>query len=71
MSTLADSEDHDKKQHNAAFYQDLLRLFGSSFGIKVHDYSEISNCDPIKYTTDNPFLIVSLSVGNNPQNTKC
>ena len=54
MGTLANSEDPDEMQHNAAFHQGLhclLRLIQSS-GAEVHDQLENIICDPFKYIMD-------------------
>ena len=51
--TLANSEDPDEMQHNAAFHQGLhclLRLRQLS-GTEVHHNS---TCDPLKYTMGSP-----------------
>ena len=48
MGTLANIEDPDEMQHNAAFHQDLhcfLRLSQSS-GTEIHHNLEKSTCDP-------------------------
>ena len=52
MGTLANSEDPDEMQHNAAFHQGLhclLRLKQPS-GTKIHHNLEQSTCDPSQYT---------------------
>ena len=54
MGTLANSENQDEMQHNAAFHQGLhclLRLIQSS-GAEVHDQLENTICDPFKYIMD-------------------
>ena len=59
MGTLANSEDSDEMQHNAAFHQDLhclLRLKQPSRTEK-QDNLETSTCGPLKYKMDNPILI--------------
>ena len=61
MGTLANSEDPDEMQHNAAFHQGLyclLRLKQSS-GTEIH-HLEKSTCDPLKYTIGSPILSVSI-----------
>ena len=63
--TLADSEDPDEMQHNAAFHRGLrclLRLKQPS-GTEIHNNSELSSCDPLKYTMGSPILIVSIWMG--------
>ena len=62
MGTLANSEDPDKMQHNAAFHQGLhclLRLKQPS-GIEIHQYLVNSTCDPLKHTMGSPIHVVSL-----------
>ena len=66
MDTLANSEDQDEMQHNAAFHQGLhclLRLKQPS-GTEIHHDLETSTCDPLKYTMGCPLLyIVSICMG--------
>ena len=65
MGTLANSDDPDEMQHNAAFHQSLhylLRLKQSS-GTEIHHNLENFTCDPLKYTMDSPILIVSICMG--------
>ena len=65
MCTLANREDPDEMQHNAAFHQGLhclLRLKQPS-GTKIHHNLETSNCDPLKCTMGSPKLIVSICMG--------
>ena len=60
MSTLANSEDPEELQYNAAFHQGLhclLRLKQPS-GKEIHHNLENSTCDPLKYTMGSPILIV-------------
>ena len=60
MGTLANSEDPDEMQHNAAFHQGLhylLRLKQPS-RTEIHHNSETSTCDPLKYKMGNPIIIV-------------
>ena len=54
MGTLANSEDPDEMQHNAAFHQGLH--WKPSSGTKIHYNLENSTWDPLKYTMDNPKL---------------
>ena len=64
MGTLANGEDPDEMQHNAAFHQGLhclLRLKQPS-GTELHHNFENSTCEPLKYTMDSPILIVSICV---------
>ena len=56
MSTLANSEDPDEMQHNAAFHQAVHCL------LRYHNF-ENSTCDPLKYIMGSPILIVSLCMG--------
>ena len=62
MGTLANSEDPDEMQHDAAFHQGLhylLRLKQSPSGIEIHhNFFENSTCDPLNCKMDNPMLIV-------------
>ena len=65
MGTLANSEDPNEMQHNAAFHQDLhclIRLKQPS-GAEISDNLENCNCDPLKYIMDSPILIVSICMG--------
>ena len=59
---LANNEDPDEMQHNAAFHQGphcLLRLKKLS-GTEINHNLENPTCDPLKYTMGTPILIVSL-----------
>ena len=65
MGTLANSEDPDEMQHNAAFHQCLhclLRLKYHS-GTEIHHNLSNSTFDPLKYTMGSPVLIVSICMG--------
>ena len=65
MGTMANSEDPDEMQHNAAFHQDqhcLLRLKQPS-ETEIHDNFENSIGDPLKCKMDNPTLMVSICMG--------
>ena len=65
MGTLANSDDPDEMQHNAAFHQDLhclLRLKQSS-GTEIHYNLDISTHDPLNYTMDSPLHFVSIRRG--------
>ena len=56
MGTLANSEEPDEMQHNAAFHLGLicwLRLKQSS-GKEIHHNLENSTEDPLKYTIGSP-----------------
>ena len=62
MGTLANTEDLDEMQHNAAFHQGLhclLRLKPTSRAV-IHHNLENSTCDPLKYKMCSPILIVSI-----------
>ena len=62
MGTLANSEDPDEMQPNAAFHQGLhclLRLKYHS-GTEIHHNLENST---LKYTMGSPVLIVSICMG--------
>ena len=61
MNTLANSEDPDEMQHNAAFHQGLHCLL--RLGTEIHHNIENSTCDPLKYKMGSSILIVSLSMG--------
>ena len=70
MGTLANSEDPDKMQHNAAFHQVLhffLRLKQIS-RTEIHHNLENSTCDPLKCKMDNPIHV--LIVWDNPSEYK-
>ena len=60
--SLANSEDPDEMQHNAAFHQGLHCLLGlkQSSWTEIHHNLENSTCDPLKYTMGCPILIVSI-----------
>ena len=65
MSTLANREDPDEMQHNAAFHLCLhckLRLKKPS-ETELHYNLENSTCDPLKYTIGSPILIVTICMG--------
>ena len=62
---LANSEDPDEMQHNAAFHQGLhclLRLKQPS-GAEIHRNLENSTCDPLKYTVGSSIFNVSRCMG--------
>ena len=70
MGTLANNEDPDEMQHNAAFHQGphcLLRLKKLS-GTEITHNLENPTCDPFKYTMGTPILINMY--GKIHQNTK-
>ena len=59
MGTLANSEDHDESQHNAAFrhyLHDFLSLIQPS-GTEINHNLEKSICCPLKYILCSPILI--------------
>ena len=65
MGTLANSEDQDEMQHDAAFNQDLhslLRLKQPS-GTDIDLNLDNSTYDPLKYTMSSLILIESLCMG--------
>ena len=65
MGTLANIEDPDEMQHNAAFHQSLhclLRL-KQPLGTEIHQNLDSSTYDPLKYTMGSPILIVSMCMG--------
>ena len=65
MGILANSEDPDEMQQNAAFHQDLhclLRLKQHS-RTEIHHNLENSTCDSLKYTMSSPILAVSIYMG--------
>ena len=66
MGDLANSEDLDEMQHNAAFHQGLhflLRLKHPS-GTDIHYNSKTSTCGYFKYKMGNPILIsICISMG--------
>ena len=49
--TLANGEDPNEMQHNAAFYQDLhcLRRLKQPSGTEIHHNLENSTCDPLVF----------------------
>ena len=64
--TLANSEDSDEMQDNAAFHHGLhclLRIKEPSGTELLHHNLENSTCDPLKYILGSPILIVSICKG--------
>ena len=63
--TLANSEDTDEIQHNAASHQGLhcLPRLKQPSVTEIHYNSETSTCDPLNYKMDKPKLIVSICIG--------
>ena len=63
--TLANSEDPDEMQQNAASHQRLhcLQRLKHSSGTEIHHNLENSTRDPLKYTKDCPILTVSICMG--------
>ena len=62
MDNMANSEDPDEMQLNAAFHLGLhylLRLKQTS-GTDIHHNLENSTCDPLEYTMDNPILSINM-----------
>ena len=41
----------------------LVAMINTIFRDYVHNYCNITTCDPLKYRMDNPILIVSKSMG--------
>ena len=62
---MANSEDPDEMQHNAAFHQGLhcLQRLKQSSGTEIHHNLENSICDPLKYIMGSSILIVSICIG--------
>ena len=72
MDTLANSEDPDEMQHNAAFHQCLhclLRYIQSSW-IEVHNYLEIITCATLKCINGQFHPYCTNMYGKIHQNTK-
>ena len=68
---MANSEDPDEMQHNAAFRPGqfcLLRLKQPA-GTEILHNLENATCDPLKYTVGSPILIVSIYIWEIHQNT--
>ena len=65
MGTLANSEDPDEMQHNVAFHPGLHCLLQLKLPpwTQIHNYLEISVCDPYKCIMGNPILIISICMG--------
>ena len=61
MGTLANSDDPDEMQHNAASHQGMqcLLILKQSSGTEIQHNLEKSICGPLKYTMGSPILIVS------------
>ena len=62
---MANSEDPDEMQDNAVFHQGpqcLIRLKQPS-GTEIGHNLKYSTCDPLKYITSSPILIVSIRMG--------
>ena len=71
MDTLANSQDPDEMQHDAAFHQDLhclLRL-KQPLGTEIHPNLESSACDPIIQNGQSHSCCIYI-YGKIPQNTK-
>ena len=65
MGNLANSEDPDEMQYNAALHQGLhclLRL-KQPLGTEIHHNLENSTCDLLKYIMGSPMPIVSKFMG--------
>ena len=65
--SLANSEDLDEMQHDAAFHQVLhclLRLEQPS-GTEVHHNLENTTCDPLKNTMGSSIHIALICIGKN------
>ena len=58
MGTMANSEDPDEMQHNAAVHPGLHCLLSlkQPSGTEMHHYIEHSTCDPLKNTIGSPML---------------
>ena len=70
--TLANSEDPDEMQPNAAFHQGLhyLPRLKQPSETEIHYNLENITCDPLKCTMDSPMLIISSAMcGKIHQNT--
>ena len=67
MFTLANSEDPDEMQHNAAFHQDLhcLLLLKQPSGTVIRQNLEKSTCDPLKCTMGSSILIILICKNTN------
>ena len=65
MGTLANSEDPDEMQHNAAFHLGLHYLLGlkQPSGTEINHDLENFTCDPLKYTMGSPILLESICMG--------
>ena len=65
MGNLANSEDPDEMQHNAAFHPGLhcLLKLKQPLGTEKHHNLENSTCDPLKYTMGSHIPIVSKFMG--------
>ena len=71
MGSLANIEDPNEMQHNAAFHQGLhcLLILKQSSGTEIHHNLENSYCDPLKYTIAITYCINMY--GKIHYNTKC
>ena len=69
---MANSEDPDEMQHNAAFHQGLHRLLKikTIYRTEIHHNLKKSTCDPLKYTVGSPILIVLIRL-NKPCSGAC
>ena len=65
MSTIANSEDTDEMQHDAAFHQGLhcLLILQQPAGTETHQNLENSTFDRLKVLMGSSKLIVSICVG--------
>ena len=59
MGTLANSEDPDEMQHNAAFHQGLHCLLRLKLppGTEIHHNLVTSTCDPLNTEWTIPYLV--------------
>ena len=69
MGTLANSEDPDEMQQDAAFHQGLhcLRRLKHNSGTEIHHNLENFTCDPLKNTMCSLKVIVKICVGNSSE----
>ena len=63
MGTLANNEDPDKIQYNAAFYQGLHCLPRSKRPLGAEKHQNFGTCDQVKCKMDSPILLISICTG--------
>ena len=67
MDTLANSEEPDEMQHDAAFHQGLhclvFAIIKQFLEKEMHHNQKNSTCDPLKFIMGSPLVIVLICMG--------